>query len=113
MSDAKKFLDNMTSYGLGGLVGELADEQLKVIDAVRNTGLAGSVSMTLKFKRTGDEKVAVQAVVKASVPRQPMNVVEMFADEENVLHESNPKAKQLDFENVHAMEDHKKDAAAL
>ena len=94
------FLENLESYGLGHLLDELAEEQTKVIDAVRATAKQGRLVLELKFKRAGDEKIMVEAIVKPTIPRAPVDVVQMYADEDNRLHEDNPKAKQLDMENV-------------
>ncbi len=106
MNQVDIFCENMKSYGLGKALENLAEKQLKVVEAVHDTGLQGELNLTLKFKRVGQSGIAVAANVKCKVPQRPMQTVEMFMDENHNLHEDNPE--QLSFENVHSIEDGKK-----
>jgi len=95
MDDANRFLDNLSSYGIGHLVDDLAVEQKKVVNAVRETGKAGTITLKLSFKRRGPTTVEIDANVTSKIPKQQVGKVEMFADDKNHLHESNPA--QLSF----------------
>ena len=106
-NEVDQFNENMKSYGLGKALENLAEKQLKVVEAVHDTGLQGTLTLVLKFKRAGQSGIAVSADVKHTVPQRPMQTVEMFMDENHNLHEENPD--QLTFgENVHQI-DEKKD----
>ena len=98
MSTGKKFVENMESYGLGAMLDELADDQKKVIGGVRQTGKKGKLILELNYTRRGHHDVAVDAKIKATVPRAPLEPVVMYADDKNDLHEENPD--QLSTDNV-------------
>lgn len=102
MSD-NQFIKNMKSYGLGSLLDEAAREQDKIVEAVRTTGKAGKLTMTLNFKRTGQHGVTVSPDIKSSIPRKPLQAVEMYATDDNKLHDDNPD--QLTHDDVIRMED--------
>jgi len=57
-SEVDRFNENMKSYGLGKALENLAEKQIKVVEAVSNTGLQGTLTLTLKFKRAGDAGIA-------------------------------------------------------
>jgi len=110
MDKPNRFLDNMASYGLGNLVDELADYQQKVIEAVRTTRKMGKLVLELKFKPNGKHQIEVEAVTKPTIPRLPVERVQMFADDENLLHEQDPDNKQTSFaDNVSSINEHKKE----
>ncbi len=98
MDQANRFLDNMTSYGLGKVVDEMADLQKDIIEAVRETGNMGQLNLVLKFKRSGERGVIVESQVVSKIPKHPIKPVEMFVDDDNLLHDHNPD--QLTHENV-------------
>jgi hypothetical protein len=102
MDKANRFLDNMVSYGLGKVVDEMADLQLKIVEAVRETGKVGELTLKLKFKRSGPHGMMVDPSVTSKVPKHPIKQVEMFADEENILHDSDPN--QLTHDNVEVVD---------
>lgn len=103
----ERFLENMKSYGLGSVIQQLADSQDEVVRSVHDTGLMGQVTMTLKFKRAGNEGMVVEPNIDKKIPRKPIQAVEMYVDKKGHLHESNPE--QMSFgENVTSIEDGKK-----
>lgn len=55
MKNSDRFLDNLVSYGLGHLVDDLANEQNRIVDAVRETGKSGSLTISFKFKRSREK----------------------------------------------------------
>lgn len=102
MDKLNRFLDNMVSYGLGKVVDEMADLQQKIVEAARETGKVGELTLKLKFKRSGPHGLIVEPTVTSKVPKHPIKTVEMFADEDNYLHEDNPA--QLTHENVQTVD---------
>lgn len=107
MDKANRFLDNMTSYGLGKVVDNMADTQQKIVDAVRETGKQGEITLKLKFKRSGPNGMSVEPSITSKIPVHSIKQVEMFADEDGFLHENNPD--QLTHENVHQGDFNKKE----
>jgi len=92
----------MESYGLGSVVDQLDDLQPAIVEAVRDTGRMGRLTLTLTYKRVGLNTVAVGATVAPVIPRQALQAVEMFADDNNGLHEEDPA--QFNFENIHSID---------
>ena len=101
----KQFLKNLESYGIGQVIEELADLQTQIIAAVQETGLAGKLKLELAFKRVDFTNIVVGAKITPTIPRVAPNIVTLFVDENNQLHEQDPK--QLNFENVHQIDDKK------
>ncbi len=100
-----RFMKNMQSYGLGSLMNEMADEQDKIVAAVRTTGKTGKLVITLNFKRSGQHGVIVDPKIAPTIPRKPLQAVEMYATDDNKLHDDNPD--QLTHENVYQIEEKK------
>ena len=101
-----KFFKNLESYGVGNLLAEVEELQPKIVEAVRETGIQGKLIIELSYRRVGVSGVAVAVKIKPTIPRSPIQPVEMFADENHNLHESNPD--QMDFEGVHVIDKNKK-----
>ncbi len=104
MDKSNKFLDNLTSYGVGYLVGEMAEHQQKIVEAVKETGRTGSVTLKLSYKMNGEKQVIVNADITPKIPRKPVGQVVMFTDDENQLHEENPAQLKYNTENVVKLE---------
>jgi len=94
----QQFLDNMTRFGLGKVLEEMADYQNQVVEGVRETGKVGELTLKLKFKKYDKHGVIVEPVVTHKIPKLPIKPVEMWADDSNYLHDHNPD--QLTHENV-------------
>ena len=105
MSALKRVEENLKSYGLGRLLEKLANKQDKVVQAVRNTGKDGMITIKIKYKNKGANSMQVFAEVTAKVPEHAIPVVEMYANDDG-LHDENPA--QMDFENVHRLDDDRK-----
>lgn len=86
----------MKSYGLGRVVDTLAEFQEQIVAAVRDTGKAGELTLKLKFKRSGQNGMIVDPTITPKIPRQPIQAVEMYADDNNQLHEENPDQMTFD-----------------
>jgi len=104
MSDIKRLLSNLESYGLGGFLQQLNDKQDRVLQAVRNTGKPGKIKIIIKYKAKGASGIKVSPKVEATIPA-PIRDVEMFVNDDG-LFEENPD--QMNFENVHRIDDKKK-----
>lgn len=102
MDKANRFMDNMTSYGLGKVVDEMANFQLQIVSAVKETGKVGELTLKLKFKRSGPHGIVVEPTVTPKIPRHSIKQVEMFVDEEDFLHEADPN--QLTHDNVEVVD---------
>ena len=69
MDKSNKFLDNLTSYGVGYLVDEMAELQQKIVEAVSECGKSGSLTLKLSYKMNGEKQVIVNANVSTAGPR--------------------------------------------
>jgi len=108
MSGENEFLSNLKSYGVGNLLDEMTVEQEKVIEAVMRTGRQGKLVIELQYKRTGQNKIQVGSQVRPQVPREALETVQMFTDDQNRLHDEDPTIEKVDPGNVTRIEDHKK-----
>lgn len=97
----------MVSYGLGHAVDEMADTQIKVVEGIKDTGKAGKIVLTLKYKRNGKHGIDVDYDIKPTIPKMPGKTAPMFVDDENLLHDQDPLNKQTNFENVTDFTEHK------
>ena len=102
---SKNFLDNLKSYGIGSVERRMDELQAEIVEAVRDTGLKGNLRLDLSFVRKGHNGIVVAAKITPKIPESQIQSVEMFVDEKNRLYEENPD--QLDFENVHHLNDKK------
>lgn len=100
MGKANKFLDNLTSFGVGNLVDEMAEDQEKIIEAVTESGKSGSLTLKLSYKRNGENQIIVNADLSPKIPRKAVAQVSMFRDKDNQLHEENPDQLAFDSENL-------------
>ncbi len=100
----EKFLENLESYGIGGVAKKMTDIQLKIVDAVRNTGLKGQLKLILSYRMAGANGIEVTAKVSGNVPEPPLEVVKMFVDDGNILHENDPRQMNFDDVNVIAID---------
>jgi len=107
MDKAKQFLGNLTSYGVGNLIEEMADLQTKIIEAVRGTGKVGSLTLKLSYKINGSNQIIIDSNVTPKIPRNPVAQVAMFADDKNQLHEENPEQLKYNTEKVVKLESKK------
>lgn len=76
----------------GRLVAELTDELTDVIAAVRRSGKAGEIRLTLKLKPRGDmnEQLEVIPTVKGSKPEASRPISIFFVNEDNGLQREDP-----------------------
>ena len=101
------FLKNLESFGLGDLLRDAGDEQMKVVDAVKATFLQGKLTIELTYSPKGRNGIKVSSKVTAKIPKTPLESVEMFVpDDECNLYEENPA--QMNFDNVKQMKPDKK-----
>lgn len=106
---SKKFLENLRSYGVGTALRRMGDKQYEVVRAVRETGLAGKLKITLTYDRVGSNGIKVKTAIKATIPERPIPSVEMFADDkEGFLHEENPDQMTFDDEELNLVPTSKK-----
>ena len=105
MKHSERFLENLESYGLGELVSRMSINQDKIVSAVRESGLTGSLKLDLTFKRSGSSGILVQGKLTPKIPEMPIQPVEMFVDDNNRLHEENPA--QMSIDNVHELQKQK------
>lgn len=108
MNIEKQFIENLHSYGLGSVIEQLAEDQLKVIKAVQETGKVGTLVLTLKFKAKGKKQVHVGAEVSSKIPAVPVDIVSMFVDQKGVLFEQDPQNIQVDMDKVSSIIGRKK-----
>lgn len=97
------FNHTLIELNSGATVHELDDALQKVLAAVRATGKAGSVTLSLKVApaaKNTSEVVMVQAQVKASVPEPERGMTIFYVTDDNRLARNDPRQQRLDLRTV-------------
>lgn len=81
---------------------ELTDSLSEVVQAVLETGKAGSLTLTMKVSLSGDGAVIVTDDVKVKVPQPERKGSVFFADQFGNLSRSNPNQPELPLREVAA-----------
>lgn len=85
----------------GGFMIEASQEFTRLIQAVRQTGKKGSITLTLNLKKVsrGDTPaLEVQGDIKVKVPTAERSAALYFATDENLLVHNDPRQAKLLFE---------------
>lgn len=96
--------DTLSAIRKGGLVAEVEDLIPQVVQAVRDTGKVGEVTIKLKFKRADADVVTVTDDVSHKKPRREVPASLFFADDTNRLHRSDPRQADLNLQDAGADE---------
>ena len=85
----------------GDLLDTLDDELAGVLDAVRETGKAGKLVLTITVKTPGQgsDQVTVGATTKATVPKMPRADSLFYTDGKRLMRED-PRQSKLDLRSV-------------
>lgn len=88
----RPFDQTLRDINNGGLVAELTEELTEVIAAVRRSGKAGSISLTLKLKPRGaaNEQIEVIPTVKGGKPEASRPISIFFVNDDNGLQRDDP-----------------------
>lgn len=93
------FSDTMARMNKGRTPGDLSDALTEVVQAVRATGKAGSVTYTLHIKPLKGQDTAVDLWddVKANAPRPDRKKRILYATTEGYLSVDDPEQEELKF----------------
>lgn len=91
------FDKTLRDINAGRLVDELTDAVTDIIAAVRKTGKAGEIRLSLKFKPRGEcnSQIEVVPTIKAIEPEAPRRVAIFFANDDDGLQRDDPRQGQL------------------
>jgi hypothetical protein len=98
-STINDFLDFLAELDDGKVVRDLMDEKKRVVKAVRDTGLAGSLTLKLNFKADG-RAILTFPQVTTKVPTKKNNGTLFYDDEDGGLSRNDPKQIRLNFKDV-------------
>lgn len=92
--------DTLSAIRKGGLVAEVQDLIPQVVQAVRDTGKVGEITVKLKFKRADADVVVISDDVTHKKPRREVPASLFFADDKNQLHRSDPRQADLNLQDA-------------
>lgn len=99
------FSQQLAFLSKGSLDAELTQALADVVKAVRETGKAGSVTLTLKvgmLNQRDENAVKVSPAVKITTPKLPPYESVMFSTADGDLLRDDPKQRKLDLREVAA-----------
>jgi hypothetical protein len=104
--DPTPFVGFIADHRGGQTARELTDQLAKVTQAVRDTGKAGSVTLTLAIAPLKDatDILVVTDTVKGKVPELPRPKAVYFPDDHGGLHRDNPRQPGL-FETARTLDE--------
>lgn len=93
--------ENLIRKHRQGLVAAKASEKLaEAIEMARERGAMSTLTVKLKFKPQNDDQMLIEADVTSTLPKETLPSGMMYVDDENMLHTSDPRQKELDLKTV-------------
>ena len=98
--EIRPFFETLRELRGGAALDDLAAQLNELVDAVRRSELAGSLTLTLKVKpasKGGVVALIVTDEIKAKLPKAPSGATVFFADPDNNLRRTNPDQPELEL----------------
>lgn len=94
---SRTITDVLGDLGQGHFLGEAGDALQQLVNAVSETGRGGSLTLTLKLKKSarGACAITVQDDIKLTLPKQDARETMMFATPEGNLLTEDPRQSKL------------------
>ena len=92
------FQETILQIQNGATLAELSEELRKVVAAVRETGKAGALTLTLKVvpaSRGATDVLMIESQVKAKLPERERGRTVFYATDDNQLVRNDPKQQML------------------
>jgi hypothetical protein len=96
----RPFADTLRDIETGVLLDELSEHQNKLIEAIRRTGKAGSLTIVLNYKPEGEGQMTIKAEVKSKAPLLARGATLFFMTPELNLTREDPRQKSLELRSV-------------
>ncbi|MEX3777807.1 hypothetical protein [Pseudomonas sp. MYb118] len=100
MSKARPFIDTLRDIEAGGLLDELSETQHSLIDAIRQTGKGGELTIKLIYKPEGSGQMTIKADVKAKEPILARGTSLFFMTPEGNLTRRDPRQQEFPLRSV-------------
>lgn len=94
----KNFLETLKEIRRGAVVDDLTQELRDLVAAVRATGSAGELTLTIKVRPAakGDvNTLMIHDAVKVKLPKGEKGTTILFATDDNVLQRNDPRQPEL------------------
>jgi hypothetical protein len=92
------FQETILQINNGTTLAELSEELSKVVAAVRETGKAGAITLTLKVlpaSKGSTDVLMVESQVKSKLPERDRGMTVFYATDDNRLVRNDPKQQML------------------
>jgi len=97
------FLEVVASHRSGDIMPELDEKLTEVLQAVRETGKEGALTLTLKirpYSKNKIETVLIEDEIKSKIPELTKGGSIFFATEDNELHLNDPRQQTLELREI-------------
>ena len=96
------FTNTLNTMDFGVLPEELSDDLAELIQAVKDTGKSGDLTLklTIKAESLGAGQVSIKSDVKLKKPQMPRDKAVMFMTPDNNLQREDPRQHSMKFEAV-------------
>jgi ribosomal protein S28E/S33 len=74
---------------------EASQKLAEVVQAVRETGKAGTLTIKLSVKQNGDRGIAIDPTVAHKAPCESLGTILMFSDDDGNLSRSDPQQAEM------------------
>ena len=99
----RPFVDTLREIRQGNCLDELSVHLNDLVAAVRNTGKAGNVTLTLKISPAGSgnvEAIQIDDTIILKLPELPKPSTLFFTTEDNNLQRTDPRQREMGLEQV-------------
>ncbi len=104
----QSYMETLISVREGAAIVEASEKLTELIAAVRETGKAGALTITLKVRPASKGKTQVLMIeddIKDSIPKYDREASMFYVSDDNLLSKSDPR--QLPLEGLRVVEDKK------
>lgn len=94
----KRFTDILSDIRNGDVIGELTEQLREVVQRVRETGKAGTLTLTLKVKNASKGAggaLILEDDIKVKLPMSDKGTTVLFATEDGQLQRNDPRQPRL------------------
>lgn len=96
----KQIADVLRELAGGQTYDEINGQLQEIVEAVRETGKIGEMTIKLKFRPNGEHSVVIQDTVTAKVPEPPRGDTVFFVDAAGGLLRDDPRQPKLPLREV-------------
>lgn len=94
------FLNLITKHRNGVVLAKASEKLDEAVEIARDRQQAATVTVTIKLKPQNDDQMVVVGTVTSTLPKETLPAGMMYVDDDNSLHMSDPRQKELNLREV-------------